>query len=125
MKNRKKTGKVSERKMGKVSVIFSMVILLGLLAGCGSAGKEENTSAAEIIHTNTTDEKSSEWEPVDEQAPAGEIPAYHLSAKKFGSEEILAEKNVHTAVIEAGETETGVTIHRVNAEYDSGEIVLG
>ena len=105
-----------------------------------------------------------------------EIPAYHLSAKKFGSEEILAEKilsvlseynvdmiflagymrmlhasvlekydnrifnihpallpkfggkgmygiNVHNAVIEAGETETGVTIHRVNAEYDSGEIV--
>ena len=31
--------------------------------------------------------------------------------------------NVHNAVIQAGETETGVTIHRVNAEYDSGEIV--
>jgi len=31
--------------------------------------------------------------------------------------------NVHTAVIAAGETETGVTIHRVNAEYDSGEII--
>lgn len=31
--------------------------------------------------------------------------------------------NVHTAVIEAKETETGVTIHRVSAEYDSGEIV--
>ena len=28
--------------------------------------------------------------------------------------------NVHTAVIEAKESETGVTIHRVNAEYDSG-----
>lgn len=27
------------------------------------------------------------------------------------------------AIIEAGETETGVTIHRVSAEYDSGEIV--
>lgn len=27
--------------------------------------------------------------------------------------------NVHNAVIQAGETETGVTIHRVNAEYDS------
>jgi len=104
------------------------------------------------------------------------IPAYHLSAKKSGSEEILAEEimnvlaeykidmiflagymrmlhvsilekynnrifnihpallpkfggkgmygmNVHTAVIEAKETETGVTIHRVSAEYDSGEIV--
>ena len=31
--------------------------------------------------------------------------------------------NVHTAVIEAKETETGVTIHRVSPEYDSGEIV--
>ncbi len=104
------------------------------------------------------------------------IPSYHLSAKKFGSEEILAEEilnvlskynidmiflagymrmlhtsilnkfnnrifnihpallpkfggkgmygmNVHTAVINAKEKETGVTIHRVSAEYDSGEIV--
>lgn len=104
------------------------------------------------------------------------IPSYHLSAKKFGSEEILASEildvlskhsidmiflagymrmlhisilekynnrifnihpallpkfggkgmygiNVHTAVVEAKETETGVTIHRVNAEYDSGEVV--
>jgi len=104
------------------------------------------------------------------------IPSYHLSAKKLGSEELLAEEiknvlsmynidmiflagymrmlhssilekyynrifnihpallpkfggkgmygmNVHTAVIEAKETETGVTIHRVSSEYDSGEIV--
>ncbi len=104
------------------------------------------------------------------------IPSYHLSAKIFGSKELLAEEilkvlskyhidmiflagymrmlhisilkkyenrvfnihpallpkyggkgmygmNVHTAVIEAKETETGVTIHRVSPEYDSGEIV--
>lgn len=31
--------------------------------------------------------------------------------------------NVHRAVIEAKEKESGVTIHRVSAEYDSGEIV--
>lgn len=31
--------------------------------------------------------------------------------------------NVHKAVLEAGEEETGVTIHYVNAEYDSGDIV--
>jgi len=31
--------------------------------------------------------------------------------------------NVHKAVIEAGETETGITIHRVDPEYDTGEIV--
>ena len=104
------------------------------------------------------------------------IPSYHMSAKKYGCEEALAQEilaalskydvdmiflagymkmlhvsvlnkynnrifnihpallpkfggkgmygmNVHNAVINAGETETGVTIHRVNAEYDSGEIV--
>ncbi len=41
---------------------------------------------------------------------------------KFGGKGMYG-MNVHKAVIEAGETETGVTIHRVNAEYDSGEIV--
>ena len=104
------------------------------------------------------------------------IPNFHMSTKKYGSEEILAKEilkvlkqydidmiflagymkllhgsilekydnrifnihpallpkfggkgmfgmNVHSAVIKAKEKETGVTIHRVNAEYDSGEIV--
>ena len=41
---------------------------------------------------------------------------------KFGGKGMYGIK-VHNAVIRAGETETGVTIHRVNAEYDSGEIV--
>lgn len=41
---------------------------------------------------------------------------------KFGGEGMYG-MNVHTAVIEAKETETGVTIHRVSPEYDSGEIV--
>jgi len=31
--------------------------------------------------------------------------------------------NVHTAVINAGEKETGITIHRVIEEYDKGEII--
>ena len=31
--------------------------------------------------------------------------------------------NVHTAVIAAKEKETGITIHRVNSEYDAGEII--
>jgi len=31
--------------------------------------------------------------------------------------------NVHRAVLEAGETETGITIHRVSGEYDTGEII--
>ena len=41
---------------------------------------------------------------------------------KFGGKGMYGI-NVHTAVIEAKEMETGVTIHRVSAEYDSGEIV--
>lgn len=32
--------------------------------------------------------------------------------------------NVHKAVIEAGEKESGVTIHYVNEKYDEGEIIL-
>lgn len=31
--------------------------------------------------------------------------------------------NVHQAVIEAGETETGCTVHMVDAEYDTGRIL--
>ncbi len=31
--------------------------------------------------------------------------------------------HVHEAVIAAGEKESGVTIHRVNAQYDSGDII--
>ena len=41
---------------------------------------------------------------------------------KFGGKGMYG-MNVHTAVIDAREKETGVTIHRVSAEYDSGEIV--
>ena len=31
---------------------------------------------------------------------------------------------VHKAVIEAGEKETGITIHFVNEHYDEGEIIF-
>lgn len=110
------------------------------------------------------------------RAEAEGIPSFHLSAKKFGSEERLAAEilsvlvnydidmiflagymrmlhvsvleryrgrifnihpallpkfggkgmygmNVHNAVIAAGERESGVTTHRVDTEYDSGEII--
>ncbi len=32
--------------------------------------------------------------------------------------------HVHEAVIQAGKTESGITIHRVNAHYDKGEILF-
>ena len=41
---------------------------------------------------------------------------------KFGGQGMFGI-NVHKAVIEAGETETGITIHRVDPEYDTGEII--
>jgi len=41
---------------------------------------------------------------------------------KYGGEGMYGI-NVHKAVLEAAETETGITIHRVSAEYDTGEII--
>jgi len=41
---------------------------------------------------------------------------------KYGGEGMFGI-NVHRAVLEAGETETGITIHRVSGEYDTGEII--
>ena len=41
---------------------------------------------------------------------------------KFGGKGMYGI-HVHNEVINAGEKETGITIHRVNAEYDSGAIV--
>ena len=141
--------------------------LQAIIDGCKS--NQINASVVAVISNNASSMAL-------ERANKEGIPAYHLSAKKFGSEEILASEilatlskhdvhmiflagymrmlhvsvltkyhnrvfnihpallpkfggkgmygmNVHAAVIEANETETGVTIHRVNAEYDSGEIV--
>lgn len=42
---------------------------------------------------------------------------------KFGGEGMYG-LHVHTAVIEAGENESGATVHFVNEEYDKGKILL-
>lgn len=42
---------------------------------------------------------------------------------KFGGKGMYGDK-VHKAVIEAGEKETGITIHLVNEKYDEGEIIF-
>ena len=41
---------------------------------------------------------------------------------KFGGKGMYG-KHVHKAVFEAGEKETGITLHYVNADYDMGEII--
>jgi phosphoribosylglycinamide formyltransferase-1 len=42
---------------------------------------------------------------------------------QFGGEGMYGI-NVHTAVINSGETESGATVHMVNEEYDKGRIVM-
>lgn len=42
---------------------------------------------------------------------------------KFGGKGMYG-MNVHTAVIEAKETESGITVHYVNEEYDEGEHIF-
>lgn len=41
---------------------------------------------------------------------------------KYGGKGMYGDK-VHAAVVEAGETESGITIHVVNEQYDSGAIL--
>jgi phosphoribosylglycinamide formyltransferase-1 len=53
----------------------------------------------------------------------GKIINLHPSLlPKFGGKGMYG-RNVHQAVLEAHETETGITIHKVNKEYDKGEIL--
>lgn len=42
---------------------------------------------------------------------------------KFGGKGMYGD-NVHKAVVEANETESGITIHYVNEYYDEGEIIF-
>ncbi|MEN8226174.1 MAG: phosphoribosylglycinamide formyltransferase [Bacteroidota bacterium] len=42
---------------------------------------------------------------------------------KFGGKGMFGDR-VHNAVIEAGEKETGITIHYVNEKYDDGKIIF-
>jgi phosphoribosylglycinamide formyltransferase-1 len=42
---------------------------------------------------------------------------------KFGGKGMYGDK-VHKAVVEAGEKESGITIHYVNEDYDAGDIVF-
>lgn len=141
--------------------------LQAIIDGCKN---EQINSTVVVVISNNKDSVALQ------RAKNENIPNFHMSAKKYGSEEILATEilnvlnqynvdmiflagymrllhidilekyenrifnihpallpkfggkgmfgmNVHNAVINAKEKETGVTIHRVNAEYDSGEIV--
>ena len=42
---------------------------------------------------------------------------------KYGGKGMYGDR-VHEAVVAAGETETGITIHYLNEQYDEGEVIL-
>jgi phosphoribosylglycinamide formyltransferase-1 len=55
---------------------------------------------------------------------AGRIVNIHPALlPKFGGKGMYGDR-VHKAVIEAGEKETGITIHYVNEVYDDGEVIF-
>jgi phosphoribosylglycinamide formyltransferase-1 len=55
---------------------------------------------------------------------AGRIVNIHPALlPKFGGKGMYGDR-VHQAVIEAGEKETGISIHYVNEKYDDGQIIF-
>lgn len=55
---------------------------------------------------------------------AGRIVNIHPALlPKFGGRGMYGD-NVHRAVIDSGEAESGITIHMVNEKYDSGDILF-
>lgn len=58
------------------------------------------------------------------QAFPGKIVNIHPSLlPKFGGKGMYGTR-VHSAVLEAGETESGITIHHVNEHYDEGAVIF-
>jgi phosphoribosylglycinamide formyltransferase-1 len=58
------------------------------------------------------------------KAFSGRIVNIHPSLlPKFGGKGMYG-KHVHKAVLDAGEKESGITIHYLNEQYDEGEIII-
>lgn len=58
------------------------------------------------------------------QAYPGQIVNIHPALlPKFGGKGMYGS-HVHQAVLAAGETESGITIHRIDAQYDQGDILF-
>lgn len=58
-----------------------------------------------------------------EEFPQKIVNIHPALLPKFGGKGMYGDK-VHKAVIEAGEKESGITIHYVNANYDEGGIIF-
>lgn len=55
--------------------------------------------------------------------PSRMINIHPALLPKYGGKGMYGE-NVHKAVKESGDTETGITIHLVNAHYDEGQVLF-
>jgi phosphoribosylglycinamide formyltransferase-1 len=94
--------------------------------------QEYNAALADALKAHTIDfialagyMKHLPWEVIAEfsQGQTGKIFNIHPSLlPKFGGQGMYG-LNVHRAVLDAGERESGLTIHEVTAEYDTGAIV--
>lgn len=61
--------------------------------------------------------------PILEAYPDRILNIHPALLPKFGGKGMYGER-VHKAVLEAGEKESGITIHLVNAQYDEGSILF-
>lgn len=62
-------------------------------------------------------------QPLLDAYPGSIINIHPALLPKFGGKGMYGDK-VHRAVVEAGETESGITIHYVNENYDEGSIIF-
>lgn len=62
-------------------------------------------------------------EPILQAYPNRIINIHPALLPKYGGKGMYGDR-VHEAVKAAGETESGITIHYVNSEYDSGDIIF-
>ena len=58
-----------------------------------------------------------------EEFPNSIVNIHPALLPKFGGKGMYGNR-VHQAVIEAGEKESGITIHNVNSNYDDGDIIF-
>lgn len=58
-----------------------------------------------------------------EEFPQKIVNIHPALLPKYGGKGMYGDR-VHKAVIEAGETESGITIHYVNSQYDEGGIIF-
>ncbi len=61
--------------------------------------------------------------PITLQAFRGKIINIHPSLLPKHGGKFMFGLNVHQAVLDAQETETGITVHHVDGEYDTGQII--